>query len=88
MYTVIFREELTGGSSNNGNTEAAFYFHAGAQFQIDWIDRDGSRLAFQESGVESTFIYGEMQSYLASGNTADGDFSNDVSYAGGLRVEF
>lgn len=88
VYTMIFREELNGGSSHNGNTEAALYMNGGVAFSLDWIDRAGARFAYQESGVESTYIYLEFQKYMASSNVADGDFSNDVSYAGGLKLEF
>lgn len=87
-YTMVFKEELAGGSSNNGNTQAALYFHGGLQMSLGWIDPTGARLAYQESGVEGTFIYAEVQSYMASSNVADGDFSNTTSYAGGLRLEF
>jgi hypothetical protein len=87
-YTIIFREELDGGSSHNGNTQVAAYFHGGVGFSLSWLDREGARQAFQESGVESTYAYLELQKYMASSNTVDGDFSNDVSYAGGIKIEF
>lgn len=87
-YTMIFREELPGGTSKNGNTEVAFYIHGGAALSVGWLDRDGARLAYQESGVEATYLYAEIQKYMPSNNVADGDFSNEVSYAGGLKLEF
>lgn len=87
-YTVIYKEELTGGSSNNGNTQISMYAHGGIALSLNWIDRDGARQAFQESGIENTFAYFELQKYIESGAESDGDFSNDVSYAGGVRVEF
>jgi hypothetical protein len=88
MYTIFFKEELDGGSSHNGNTELAAYFHGGVAFGLGWIDPEGARLGFQESGLEATYVYLELQKYMASANTADGDFSNDVSYAGGIKIEF
>ncbi len=88
IYTIMFKEELNGGSSNNGNTQISTYFHGGIALSLDWIDRDGARLAFQESGIEGTFAYFELQKYMASGEPADGDFSNDISYAGGVKIEF
>lgn len=87
-YTMMYKEELVGGTSNNGNTQISFYGHAGVAFQLDWIDKVGSRIAYQESGIESTFLYAELQKYMSSSAEADGDFSNDVSYAGGLKIEF
>jgi hypothetical protein len=86
-YTISFREEL-GGNSHNGNTQVAGYVHAGLAFQLDWIDRKAARVSFQDSGIQSTFIYLEGQNYMKSGNVQDGDFSSDINYAAGFRVEF
>jgi len=87
-YTIMYKEELNGGSSNNGNTQVAPYVHGGLALSLNWIDKRGAREAFQESGIENTFAYFELQKFIESGAESDGDFSNDISYAGGVRVEF
>lgn len=86
-YTMIFNETL-GGNSHNGNTQVSFYVHGGAAMSLDWLDRYGSIVAYRESGVEATYAYLEVQKYMAAGAEADGNFSNDISYAGGIRIEF
>lgn len=87
MYTMLFNESL-GGASHNGNTQASAYFHGGVAFSLHWIDRHGSIIAYRESGVEATYAYLELQKYMKAGAAADGDFSNEISYSGGVRLEF
>ncbi len=86
-YTMVFDESL-GGNSHNGNTQVSGYFHGGVAFSLHWIDRHGAIIAYRESGVEATYAYLEVQKYMQAGNEADGDFSNEISYSGGLRLEF
>lgn len=87
VYTMVFNESL-GGNTHNGNTQAAPYFHGGAAFSLHWIDRMGAVVAYRESGVQATYAYIEAQKYMPAGADADGDFSNEISYAGGIRLEF
>lgn len=87
-YTVIFRESVTdGGVSRNGNTMVAPYVTGGVQFQIDWIDRKAARVAYESSGIESSFVTLEVRKQIKSSAAKDPDFSDDVSFAAGLRVE-
>ncbi len=86
-YTMIFDESL-GGNSHNGNTQVSGYFHGGVAFSLHWLDRMGAVVAYRESGVEATYAYLEAQKYLRAGAEADGDFSNEISYSGGIRLEF
>ncbi len=86
-YTMVFDESL-GGNSHNGNTQVSAYIHGGVAISLHWIDRVGSIVAYRESGVEATYAYLEAQKYIAAGADADGDFSNEISYAGGIRLEF
>lgn len=87
VYTMVFKETLE-GVSKNGNTQAAPYFNGGIAFQLDWIDRQAARVAYEDSGIESSFFFLEVRKQMASANAADKDFSNDVSFAAGLRSEF
>ncbi len=87
VYTMIFDESL-GGNSHNGNTEAAPYYHGGLAFLLEWIDPAGAMIAYRDSGIIASYAFVEMQKYMPAQAKADGDFSNDISYAGGLRVEF
>lgn len=86
-YSMIFKESL-GGNSHDGNTQVSIYAHGGIAFSLQWFDRFGAITAYRESGVQATYAYVEVQKYVQAGAAADGDFSNDISYAGGLKLEF
>lgn len=86
-YVAYYREELD-ATSLNGTTQAAPYVHGGLQFQLDWIDRAAARVAYHDSGIESSFFFIEARKQFASAKASDPDLSDDISFAGGLRVEF
>jgi hypothetical protein len=86
-YMMVYKETL-GGNDFGGNTTPAFYVNGGAAFALDWIDRHAARVAYEESGLLSSYIYLEARKYFKSQVKKDPDFSNLVSFAGGLRVEF
>ena len=87
LYEIFFKESLA-GSSFHGNTQAAPYIHGGIALCLDWIDRHAARIAYRDSGIESSFLLLEARKQFASTVNRDPDFSNDVSFAAGLRVEF
>jgi hypothetical protein len=87
LYTVEYREEQ-GSSSHNGNTQVAPYVNGGLAFSLDWLDRRAARLAYEDSGIQSTYIFAEARKQFPSGDASDPDFENDISFAGGVRVEF
>lgn len=86
-YSIVYREEL-GGNSFNGNTQLAPYFHGGIAMSLDWIDRRAARIAFEESGIQSSYIFAEGRKQLAADATSDPDFESDIYWAAGLRIEF
>lgn len=87
IYTIFYREEL-GGSSYNGHTEVAPYIHGGVAFALDWIDPRAARLAYEDSGIETSSLFAEVRKQMASNDSADPDFESDTTWAGGVRVEF
>ncbi|NJL23836.1 MAG: hypothetical protein HC902_00720 [Calothrix sp. SM1_5_4] len=86
-YVMIFRE-ATPESSLNGNTAIAPYVHGGIALQLDWIDRQAARIAYNDSGIQNSYLFAEARMQMASTDEKDEDFSSDVSFAGGIRVEF
>lgn len=86
-YTVVYREELA-GNSYNGNTQLAPYFHGGLAISVDWIDRKAARISYEDSGIESSYVFVEARKQLASAQSSDPDFESDVHFAGGIRVEY
>lgn len=86
-YTVFHREKM-GAQTKNGTTQAAPYFNAGVALQLNWLDKVAARRSYIESGIQNTYAYAEMQWKMPSSNEADEDFGNDISYSGGLKIEF
>jgi hypothetical protein len=86
-YMMVYKETL-GGNGFGGNTTPAFYATGGALFSLDWIDRRAARIAYEESSLLGSYLYVEARKYFLSQVKKDPDFSNLVSFAGGVRVEF
>ncbi len=85
---VIYYKETLAATSLNGTTQMAPYYSLGLNLQLDWIDRYASRVAFERSGVQNSFIYVELRQFLASASASDPDYGSSINYGGGLRVEF
>lgn len=86
-YEMIYHEKL-GGNAVHGNTAVAGYLNGGFALQLDWIDKHAARVSYEDSGIQSSYIYAEARKYFTSSAKKDPDFGNDVSVAAGLRVEF
>lgn len=87
LYSMMYKEIL-GGNSLNGSSQIAPYFIYGGMFSLDWIDRRAARVSFNDSGIQSSYVFLEGRSYIKSSNARDHDFSNPFSIGGGVRVEF
>jgi len=85
-YTDFFKE-TTQGLTYSGQTSYAPFYSVGAMFQLDWIDPETHDSGYKDFGLENTFIFLEMRSFLAS-NDAKSDFSTPLQLSGGLRFEF
>lgn len=86
-YTVLYKEQ-NGSNSFNGNTQISYYFSGGALFQLNWIDRAAAVEAYSEGGIENTFVFLEVSQHMASTAEGDPDFSTDLTFSGGLSLEF
>ena len=84
---MLYKEKLE-ETSNNGFTQAAPYFSAGLQFQLDWIDTASARESYVDSGIEGTYIFVEGRKFFASQHANDPDFESDIHVDTGLRLEF
>jgi len=86
MYTVVYNEKVS-GLKVTGNSPPAPYFAGGAMFQLNWIDKDSADDAYQDYGLENTYLFAEARTFLAGANAVP-NMSTDVHYSGGLRIEF
>lgn len=87
FYTMIFKEQAD-TRSVNGNTQVAPFVSAGVNLLLDWLDRRSARQAFTDSGVQASYLYASVNTYLESSGETDKDFSNEFNWATGLKVEF
>ena len=87
LYTIYFTE-TQGDLSFIGNTQVAPYLSAGAMFLLDWLDRDAARISYEDTGTQSSFLFGEIRTMMASGAEQDPDFSSAWHWNAGVRVEF
>jgi hypothetical protein len=89
-YYYVFYNESVASQEIDGTADG-LYWGAGALFQIDWMDREGDIAAYEESGIENSFIYAEMRSMISpgvlSGDTLF-DFSSSPSLGAGLLLEY
>ncbi len=87
-YLTRFEEVQNGNPTYSGNTQPAGYYAGGLLIQLDWVDRYMSRQAYEESGLENTFIFVEGRKFLASSNGVDPDLESEVHLSAGLQLEF
>jgi hypothetical protein len=85
-YTDIYKE-VDQGLSIDGQTSYAPFYSVGLMFQLDWIDPETHDSGYKDFGLENTFIFLEMRSFLAS-NDFNADFSTPLQFSGGFRFEF
>ena len=87
LYTVLYKEEAD-TRTLNGNTQVAPYLKGGVAFLLDWLDKKAARTGYEESGVQSSYLYAEAMSHMESSAIQDKDFSNDLNWGLGVKVEF
>ncbi len=94
IYSGFYKEKVPGlnggsGSSASGNSAFAMYYSIGLAFQLDWLDSDAHDIAYDEYGMENTFFFVEMRSFLKpSVGTGVPDLSSPLQAAAGLKFEF
>ncbi len=86
-YYTDFYKEVDQGLSVDGQTSYAPFYSVGLMFQLDWIDPETHYSGYKDFGLENTFLFLEMRSFLAS-NDITADFSTPLQFSGGFRFEF
>jgi hypothetical protein len=85
-YTAVYTE-TNGTSAVKGNTEVSLYYTLGSEFQLDWLDEGADASAYEESGIENTYLYVEAKSFLPSTKKVPA-LDTPLQAAAGLRLEF
>lgn len=87
-YVVQLTETFTTGSSTlTGNTTIAPYYTIGVKVQLDWIEKDVARNAYEESGVENTFFFVDARQFIRSSAEVDKYFDTDPFLTAGFSIE-
>lgn len=85
-YTVFYSEKQE-GLSVDGNSPFAPFVALGAMLQLDWIDKEAHKSAYEDFGLENTFLFVEGRTFLSAADAVP-DFSTPLQINGGLRIEF
>ncbi|MBC87595.1 MAG: hypothetical protein CL677_10510 [Bdellovibrionaceae bacterium] len=84
---LMYYEESLNSRSVFGNTSPAIYYSAGAKFQLNWLEPEIAHQAYQQYGMQNTFLFIEARQTLESVTEADPNFSSEVTLSGGLSIE-
>ena len=87
VYANVFSEKQS-AVAFKGNTQAAPYFGAGINFQLNWLERGKAEDAYWEYGLENTYLYVEGRQFVSSGSAQDPDFGTSFQLAAGAKVEY
>lgn len=85
-YIAYYSETLP-TQSVSGRTPMALFYAVGLMFQLDWLDTEAHATAFEDFGLENTFLFVEGRSLFKSADPVP-NFSTPLQVNAGLRVEF
>lgn len=85
-YSVVYNEALQ-GLSVKGNSPFGLFYAGGLMFQLDWMDEEAHNSAYQDYGIENTFLFVEARSFLTAPNPVP-DMSTPLQIFAGLKTEF
>ena len=78
----------TEGQPATGTSPISSYFSIGLLLQLNWIDSEQAALAFDELGLENSYIFGEYRTYTGPDGIDTRGLASDETLAFGLRLEF
>ncbi|MEZ4870967.1 MAG: hypothetical protein R2827_01725 [Bdellovibrionales bacterium] len=86
IYTMFYTETLN-SRTVEGSTAPSLYFNVGLKFQLDWLEPRVARVAYQEHGLQNSFLFAEARQFFKSSTEADPNFSGDLNFNVGISVE-
>jgi hypothetical protein len=54
--------------------------------QLNWLDETSASIAYDETGLENTFLFAEGRSFVLAGNVPN--LSSEIQWGAGLRLEY
>jgi hypothetical protein len=87
LYSYDWLESAKSGESESGVTELSYGFSVGALFQLNWLDPRSAFTAREDYGLDNTYL-DLFVSYYSAAGSEDPDFSSELNYGFGLKLEF
>lgn len=84
-YVVYYEEKLL-SQKVGGNTSPGVYYGGGVAFQLNWLDETSASIAYDETGLENTYLYGEARSFVEATNIPN--LGSEIQWGAGLRLEY
>ena len=75
-------------TSKSETTSIGYAYTVGVLLQLDWIDYEVAKQATFNIGLENTFIDIYMTQYAKAGSDSEPNMETDMTFGGGIRVEF
>lgn len=85
MYKFNWRERSKSKGEKTGETVFATMWTAGGLMQLNWLDPEAARKSRVEWGLTNMFLDVYVSQYISE---EEPDFTSDVNYGAGLRLEF
>lgn len=74
--------------TKSGSTQWTTGFQGGFLIQLNWMDPDSALTAQNSSGMNNAFLDIFVSQYAATTGSEDPNFLTDMTYGGGLKLEF
>ncbi len=85
LYKFNWRERSVARGEKTGATDFATMWTAGGLIQLNWLDPDAASKSRSEWGLTNMFLDIYASQYISE---EEPDFTSDVNYGAGLRLEF
>lgn len=84
----LTEENVTQGLTEEHDTGYGTSFTIGFLVQLNWLDKESSRVAYLEQGLENTYLNVFWTQYQDTGDELDPILANEFNFGVGLRLEF
>lgn len=83
---MIYYEEKLASQKVGGNTAPGLYYAGGLAIQLNWLDETSASIAYDETGLENTYLFVEGRSFVLAGNLPN--LSSEIQWGAGMRLEY
>lgn len=87
VYSVFYKEAVSGSNAVEGNSQASLYASVGLLFQTNWLDKAAARQSYLDSGIENTFLFLEARNFFSTGIKEEDPNLESIHLNLGLSIE-